>query len=916
MQNILGVKLYRGHVTGLNISGTPEEILNQYRKLYDELDAYRKEKYNSLVAFEQQYLNQAIEKVSEAIKQVDEKYGNSINQYKTFLENRLKYDEKYSETYGKILAARAELEEAYTKGDAEGVEVAKQKLKDIYNEALEEAKNDPTHQKGMTDLIESDLKEAQKTADNYSVKLKFDADNGDLKDKVQEIITSMGNISSTDLKEMLDTEQPTEQLTKLKDLLDANGISTEQFKNVLDSLGLTFGKVSDNTNKSVITLAELKQKFTDSNDALANLESGFTSVYTAMNEFNQTGMVSASTLKSLVDNDLLQYFDVVNGKLAINEAAMANAATAAKAKAIEDIQAKTAAEIAAVVYGDETSAVEGSSSANKSMSENAKKVQTALVQLTPEILKNAAAWRELMASLNIETSTLTEDEIKTMNNAIKNMKAYITAVNKTKITAVAYDRVNAQTSGSSKSSESNTSSSKTDAEKAAEEEYKRKLSVLETYFETIEEKENKWVKKQKELGLLSNKDFIYITQQRIKRYEQYLEQIKKATWLNAEDRAKLEEEYTEELEDYRLEYFEYLKNILDEEIEALEDARDKEIEQLKETNSKKIELIEEEAQKRIDALKKVENENDRIRAKEEYERKRQEHLTDISYWEQRTGREAQEALKEAKQNLKELDEEWKQQQEDWDISDQIEAIENERDAQVKAIEDAQEAQIKAIEESTQKQIDELQRIYDARVKLFSETNQIIFEDSRIASEKLFEIYKEGFVDPLSAEFKKLEQSLNPTKTTTTQKTETKKEYETYKIKSGDTLSAIAKKYGTTVSKIIAANPSIKNRNLIYTGNTLKIPKFHNGGIVGGNQEGFALLKPNEVVLKPEWADGINRLASLVKNNQTSNIVSSGPTITVKGDLVRIEANVRNQSDIDKIGKKVEKILEDKFNLRK
>ena len=115
---------------------------------------------------------------------------------------------------------------------------------------------------------------------------------------------------------------------------------------------------------------------------------------------------------------------------------------------------------------------------------------------------------------------------------------------------------------------------------------------------------------------------------------------------------------------------------------------------------------------------------------------------------------------------------------------------------------------------------------------------------------------------------------------------------------------------------MAANPSIKNRNLIYTGNKLKIPKFHNGGIVGGNQEGWAILKPNEVVLKPEWADGINRLASLVKNNQTSNIVSSGPTITVKGDLVRIDANIKNKTDAEFLTKKVEKMLESKFNIKK
>jgi spore coat assembly protein SafA len=39
---------------------------------------------------------------------------------------------------------------------------------------------------------------------------------------------------------------------------------------------------------------------------------------------------------------------------------------------------------------------------------------------------------------------------------------------------------------------------------------------------------------------------------------------------------------------------------------------------------------------------------------------------------------------------------------------------------------------------------------------------------------------------------------------------------------GDTLWAIAKKYGTTVAVIIAANPDIKNPNLIYVGQKVKI----------------------------------------------------------------------------------------------
>lgn len=46
---------------------------------------------------------------------------------------------------------------------------------------------------------------------------------------------------------------------------------------------------------------------------------------------------------------------------------------------------------------------------------------------------------------------------------------------------------------------------------------------------------------------------------------------------------------------------------------------------------------------------------------------------------------------------------------------------------------------------------------------------------------------------------------------------------TYTVKRGDTLTAIAKKYGTTVSKIVSDN-NIKNANLIYVGQKLTIKK--------------------------------------------------------------------------------------------
>ena len=44
----------------------------------------------------------------------------------------------------------------------------------------------------------------------------------------------------------------------------------------------------------------------------------------------------------------------------------------------------------------------------------------------------------------------------------------------------------------------------------------------------------------------------------------------------------------------------------------------------------------------------------------------------------------------------------------------------------------------------------------------------------------------------------------------------------YTVKSGDTLSGIAQKYGTTVGAIASTN-GIKNVNLIYPGQVLTIP---------------------------------------------------------------------------------------------
>ena len=46
---------------------------------------------------------------------------------------------------------------------------------------------------------------------------------------------------------------------------------------------------------------------------------------------------------------------------------------------------------------------------------------------------------------------------------------------------------------------------------------------------------------------------------------------------------------------------------------------------------------------------------------------------------------------------------------------------------------------------------------------------------------------------------------------------------THTVRRGDTLWAVAKQYGVELTALIRANPQIKNPNLIYPGEAVKVP---------------------------------------------------------------------------------------------
>ena len=457
-----------------------------------------------------------------------------------------------------------------------------------------------------------------------------------------------------------------------------------------------------------------------------------------------------------------------------------------------------------------------------------------------------------------------------------------------------------------------------EAAKREEEAQKKYLSMFEEIIDERERLEDRWVKNKKSLGLISAEDEKYILQESIKRYKTYVAEVDQLVYASEEERIRLKKKYGEMAEDLEVEYFELLQDILDDQIDAIEDKYDEDVDAYNDSIDAKIDKIKEQADAEIEALEKVEEENDRLRQKEEYEANRNELVhgyQGVEYWQQRTGREAQLALAEAKKKVEDLDKNWEETVNKWNVEDQIKLIEERRDADIEATEAEREAYLKALEETKNAEIQALKDKYQYQLDYFNQTGQIIQDNATIQSQELFNIYKQNFIDPVGEELREALNSYNQYKASNPAPTTPTNSTITYTIQYGDTLSAIAARYGTTVDKIMAANPNISNRNLIYAGRQLRIPTSHTGSKI--IRDGIVELQAGETVLNMNWAKGLDRmLGQFNAQGSSTNNITNGSTINVDGDLIKVEAKIEDKTDTAFLTRRITRELESKFNIKK
>lgn len=662
-------------------------------------------------------------------------------------------------------------------------------------------------------------------------------------------------------------------------------------------------------------IVEQLQVFNDmSNEALddykkqisyiENLSNNYKSLHEAMQSYNQSGEISIDNFNALVDNGLLQYLELVNGKLKINEAEFNASAESAKQKAIADLQEQAAARILSVVMSDLNVELEGSKEAGIEAASGAKTAAQAALDAAKAALIGATSFdsfNKAMKGDEIDFSKVSDRAKKEIDSIIADVNRQTAALNAVSLSAA---KASSRASGG--------------ATKTFKEQSEERVRIFKEEIDDLEALEKAWVNKYKKLELFSTSDLKYITHQRINRYNDYLNQINGLTGISEEDRTALIREYSSKRQELELEYFDLLKDQLDEQIDALEKA-----------NDEKIKSIEAAADAEIEALRKVEKENDRIREKEEYEANRNKLLygdQGIEYWKQRTGREAQLALKEAQEELTELDKEWAEKKEEWTLEEQIEEIENARDAQIKAIEEAQERQIQGWKDAYQKQ-----------VELYAQTGQIIYDSSIISAQYLYQAYMDNFVQPFHAQIQNVVNSINsasaaadqvinkmsqigggggggssPRISTSNLDTRGNSNYNNAFVSSlgSSTVKPIT---NVTKAQTIGSNNLFENITNTVTSWFKKIVgRYHGGGKVATQApEALAFVRPNEVVLKPEWAAGLDKLIDMANNG--TNIANTHNLIN---NTINIDAELKDKLDMDYLAKRIKKVLKEEFNIKK
>lgn len=199
--------------------------------------------------------------------------------------------------------------------------------------------------------------------------------------------------------------------------VDPNGI------NNIDELTSAMQELKTKAQETASSFEELQSKInsalTTVSDEFKATEENYSTLKTAMTEFNEQGIISADTLKKISENDLLQYLEIVNGKVQINTQALSDNIAKAKAKAKADVLITTYNKLLAL---SENNVTESSNVAAEAAEDTAESVRILSSAFGEAAISGASATAILDAWSTTAGKAVPKENAQDYLNEIKNMQ--------------------------------------------------------------------------------------------------------------------------------------------------------------------------------------------------------------------------------------------------------------------------------------------------------------------------------------------------------------------------------------------------------------------------------------------------------------------------------------------------------------
>lgn len=812
------------------------------KKALEEWQKYLKEHEKGLVGsglFSQDEFDDAWDYVSKELSRIEEKFGSS---YKAIGE----YNAKFK--------------------DAKGYEQFKDELKNMSSQTA-------ITEKDIKKLLENypELEAAMKK-DGKTVKdlLKIYQNYDDVVDKVGD---ALGNEFTKDIQSMITANDLSygsfikllEKYPELKTQLDKYGMSISDYTNKIGSL--------------VSKQLEWTTAVQNFNTNIDNLQSAFSALSAAQEEYNESGYISIDTLQTLLalDDEYLSYLIDENGQLNLNKDAFKNLA---KAKINDLIATEEQRHYNAVLAISEQEL------------NNTTKKTVGWFQTLWNVIKGGKV------SVSETTKTLDELEARINKSGTDAQKAALTAENEKYENRIAI--LKATLEGINKDFDSvigtSSSSSKSSSSKSEKEWWETVLDNLKDQFKYNEITIEEYIR-----GL---DNLLGRVQKGTEAWRKINEELQKQRLTKVEDDYK---RGTISLDEYIKKLKELIKvykqgsdawnDLADKIKKALQDKADRQKDDLGTAEDAAIGIIDEEINK-LKELKEEQEEyydkliDDKKAANDETERelelaRLQEALANAKkektkrVWKENIGwiwESDQEAIREAQEAL----DEFNNQQE-------IDALEKQKEEAISAIEEQIDAWDKYKEswedvaddyETQQARIVLAQQLgADAEAAILQQRLDVLeqYKSKYLATMKEITDLENTPADKLSGYSTPTSANVSSGSSSGSSGSSSK----TYTVRSGDTLSGIGSKYGVSWKKIYEANKSVigSNPNRIYPGQRLAIPGYTNGGMV--DYTGLAMLHGSKS--KPEFVlnnDQMrNMLSSLIRPQTTSNLPTGGGAVT-------------------------------------